>query len=255
MIRHTFSILQGIGEKLEKRLWRSSVLTWDDFLNTSDISFIGIQQKKYFDSRFSTAQHQLNRANSVYFADTMKRSEHWRLFDVFKKDAVCLDIETNGFMPDSGGYTTLVGLFDGYDYQFLMHGVNLTPDNLSRMLSGYKYLITFYGAVFDVPFLKRSMPQLQISMPHFDLCFGARKLGFRGGLKKLEVEFGIRRDDAVAGIDGYDAVRLWEFASQGSSEALDLLKLYNREDTVNLFNLAVLLYNGLREQTGIEDYL
>lgn len=255
MIRHTFSILQGIGEKVERRLWESGVLTWNDFLNTSYISFIGIQKKNYFDSSLSTAQHQLDRANAIYFADTIKRSEHWRLFDVFKKDIVCLDIETNGFMPESGGYTTLVGIFDGYDYQCLMHGVNLTPDNLSQLLSGYKYLITFYGAVFDIPFLKRSMPQCHISIPHFDLCFGARKLGFRGGLKKLEVEFGIRRDDAVTGIDGYEAVKLWEFARQGSSEALDLLKLYNREDTVNLFNMAILLYNRLRVQTGIEDYL
>jgi uncharacterized protein YprB with RNaseH-like and TPR domain len=255
MIQHTFSILQGIGETLERRLWRSGVLTWNDFLRTSDISFIGIQKKNYLDSRLLTAQHQLDRANAIYFADTIKRSEHWRLFDVFKKDAVCLDIETNGFMPESGGYTTLVGIFDGYDYQCLMHGVNLTPDNLSQLLSGYKYLITFYGAVFDIPFLNRSLPQFHISIPHFDLCFGARKLGFKGGLKKLEVEFGIRRDDAVTGIDGYEAVKLWEFARQGSSEALALLKLYNREDTVNLFNMAILLYNKLREQTGIEDYL
>ena len=255
MIQHTFSILQGIGEKLEKRLWRSGVLTWDDFLNTSDISFIGIEKKNDFDSSLSKAQDQLDRANAIYFANTIKRSEHWRLFDVFKKDTVCLDIETNGFMPESGGYTTLVGIYDGYDYQCLIYGVNLTPDNLSQLLSGYKYLITFYGAVFDIPFLKKAMPEFHLSIPHFDLCFGARKLGFRGGLKKLEVEFGIRRDDAVTGIDGYEAVKLWEFARHGSSEALDLLKLYNREDTVNLFNMAILLYNRLRVQTGIEDYL
>ena len=158
MIRHTFSILQGIGQKIEKRLWETGVLTWNDFLNASDISFIGIQKKNDFDSRLSTAQRQLEKANALYFTDAVKRSEHWRLFDVFKKDAVCLDIETNGFMPESGGYTTLVGVFDGYDYQCLMHGANLTPDNLSKLLSGYKYLITFYGAVFDIPFLKRSMP-------------------------------------------------------------------------------------------------
>jgi len=255
LIQHTFSILQGIGERLEKKLWRSGVLTWDDFLNTSDISFIGSQKKNHFDSRLATAQHQLKKANAIYFAESMKRSEHWRLFDVFKKDTVCLDIETNGFMPESGGYTTLVGVFDGYDYQCLIHGVNLTPDTLSQLLSGYKYLITFYGAVFDIPFLERSMPQLHISMPHFDLCFGSRKLGFRGGLKKLEAEFGIQRDEAVTGIDGYEAVKLWEYARLGSSEALALLKLYNREDTVNLFSMAMLLYNKLRAQTGIEEYL
>ena len=68
------------------------------------------------------------------------------------------DIETSGLMPDKGGYVTVVGMYDGCDYKCFVRGNGLSPENLNKALSGYKYLITFYGAVFDIPFLFRSMP-------------------------------------------------------------------------------------------------
>jgi uncharacterized protein YprB with RNaseH-like and TPR domain len=132
--------------------------------------------------------------------------------------------------------------------------VNLAPEYLAEAFAGYKYLITFYGSIFDIPFLLRSMPGLHFDIPHFDICFGARKIGFKGGLKKLEADLGIIRDESVQGMDGYDAVKLWEHARQGSREALGLLQLYNKEDTVNLFSIAGTIYQGLRMQTGIEEF-
>ena len=39
MIKHTFSILPGIGDKLEKRLWRNGIVTWEDFLAANYIDF------------------------------------------------------------------------------------------------------------------------------------------------------------------------------------------------------------------------
>jgi hypothetical protein len=59
----------------------------------------------------------------------------------------------------------------------------------------------------------------------------------------------------VKGLNGYDAVKLWEKARKGSKEALDLLRIYNKEDTVNLFEIADVVYRKLRSQTGIEEYL
>jgi uncharacterized protein YprB with RNaseH-like and TPR domain len=56
-------------------------------------------------------------------------------------------------------------------------------------------------------------------------------------------------------MNGYDAVHLWENARRGSRDALERLKIYNREDTVNLFGIADTIYKGLRAQTGIEEYL
>jgi len=255
MIKNTFSILNGIGEKIEKRLWRSGILTWPDFIHSSDINILNSHKKCLFDEYLSKALKELENGNAEYFARTVKRREHWRLYDTFRGNAVCLDIETNGFMPGSGGYITVVGIYDGFDYKYFVKGVDLTPENLKKELSGYKYLITFYGSVFDIPFMLRTFPEVKFDIPHFDICFGSRKTGFKGGLKKLETAIGIQRDETVRGIDGYDAVKLWEYARQGSNEALELLISYNKEDTVNLFKIADLIYLKLRAQTGIEEYL
>jgi hypothetical protein len=255
MIRNSFSILSGIGEKIERRLWENGILTWSDFINDHDLHFFSPQKKFIFDELLSSASHELDNTNAVYFANFIKRREHWRLFDVFGEDAVCLDIETNGLMPESGGYITLVGLYDGFDYRCLVRDIDLTAENLSSAISGYKYLITFYGSAFDIPFIFMSMPEIKFNIPHFDICFGARRVGFKGGLKRLEIEIGIERHKDVRGLDGYDAVKLWEYGKQGSSEALELLKMYNKEDTVNLYQIAEITYQKLRYQTGIDEYL
>lgn len=255
VIRHTFSLLNGIGEKLERHIWRRGILTWDDFCNCREIDGISPERKRIYDNQLMQSSLELDVGNAEYFARIMKRREHWRLFDVFKEGAVCLDIETNGFQPGQGGYVTVVGLYDGYDWRCLVRGENLTVENLNRELSGYKCLITFYGTVFDVPFLLRTFPGVVFDIPHFDLCFAARRLKIDGGLKKLETIFGIERDNSVKGMDGYAAVKLWEQARRGSSEARELLLTYNREDTMNLLRLADILYERLKISTGIEEHL
>ena len=205
MIRHTFSLLNGIGEKLERSLWRRGILTWDDFLRLKEIEGISPERKIAYDDLLTRASIELGVGNAEYFARILKRREHWRLFDIFGEGAVCLDIETNGLQPGSGGYATVVGLYDGHDCRCFVRGENLTVENLNRELSRYKYLITFYGAAFDVPFLIRTFPGIKFDIPHFDLCFTARRLEMNGGLKKLEQMLGIDREECVRGLNGYDA--------------------------------------------------
>ncbi|MEW6215648.1 MAG: ribonuclease H-like domain-containing protein [Nitrospirota bacterium] len=255
MIKNTFSILDGIGQKLEKRLWREGILTWTDFLHIDTLPFINPERKRLMDDALFFADNELNAGNAEYFAGTLKRNEHWRLFDIFKDNAVCLDIETNGLPPNRGGYVTLVGMYDGKRYRCFVRGENLTAEALNEELFKYKYLITFYGSVFDIPFLRLCIPRIRFDIPHFDLCFGARRLGLKGGLKSLEPHFGIERQEEVRGMDGYDAVLLWQKAKMGVSRALDLLTLYNKEDTVNLFGIADIIYRRLRASTGIDEYL
>lgn len=255
MIRNTFSILNGVGERLERRLWGEGILTWPDFIGAESIELIKPEKKSFFDYALSSAARQLDNGNAVYFARALRRREHWRLFEVFRGNAVCLDIETSGLQPEKGGYVTVVGLYDGLEWKHLMCGENLSAKNLEQELSGYKCLITYYGSSFDIPFLQKTFPGVRFDIPHFDLCFAARKLGFKGGLKKLEVMLGIERDESVIGMDGYEAVKLWDAARKGSREARELLLTYNREDTVNLLQIAGKLYNGLKQETGIEEYI
>jgi len=255
MIRNTFCTLEGIGEKLERRLWEEGVLTWEDFRSADQLLGFSPEKKKLFDERLSIDAMQLEACNAEYFNMRIKRREHWRLFDFFKDNTVYLDIETNGLPPGSGGYATVVGLYDGYDYKCFIKGENLNAANLNREFEKYKCIVTFYGAVFDIPFLLRTFDGLKLNVPHYDLCFASRRLRMKGGLKKLEVDFGIERDESVVGLGGYEAVKLWESARRGSHEALALLVKYNKQDTVNLRQLGTILYERLRQATGIEEYL
>jgi uncharacterized protein len=253
VIRHTFSLLNGIGEKLERSLWKKGILSWDDFLRTEEIEGISPERKIGYDDLLTRASIELGVGNAQYFSRILKRREHWRLFEVFGKDAVCLDIETNGLQPGAGGYTTVVGLYDGIDSRCLVRGENLTVENLNRELEGYKCLITFYGAAFDVPFLIRTFPGVKFDIPHFDLCFTARRLDMNGGLKKLELMLGIERHESVRGMNGYDAVKLWEQVKRGSSEAMELLMIYNMEDTKHLLQIAKVFYDKMKDLSGIDE--
>jgi len=250
MIKNSFSILQGVGEKLERRLWANGIRSWDDFLAADEIGFLGLERKRFYDERLHQAASHLDLEDEQYFAKTLRGKEHWRLFPDFRKYAVALDIESNGYTPAAGGYPTVVGLYDGVDYKALVKGQDLTCENLEKELSRYKYLITFFGSGFDVPFLKQTLG-VRFTMPHFDLSFAGKQAGLKGGLKKLEDQFGILREDSVRGLNGYDAVKLWKTAKKGDAVALDLLIAYNRCDTVNLFALADRLYGMLRDQSGI----
>ncbi len=69
---------------------------------------------------------------------------------------------------------------------------------------------------------------------HLDLRFILSRLGFRGGLKRIEPQFGIKRAPEVAGLNGYDAVLLWGRYQRGDRTAGRLLLQYNQEDVLNL---------------------
>jgi uncharacterized protein YprB with RNaseH-like and TPR domain len=73
-------------------------------------------------------------------------------------------------------------------------------------------------------------------------------LGYHGGLKRIEHQWGIVREDGVAGLTGFDAVLLWARYRRGDSEALERLIAYNRADVVNLEVLLKRGYELARDQ-------
>lgn len=256
MIKNSFILLEGIGEKREKRLWKEGILTWDDFFLCKEVLDLDWEKKSKYDEILYKAIECLNHKDCYFFTETLKKREHWRLFEEFMNDALCLDIETNGYQAQKGGYVTVVGLYSSKGYKALVKGENLTEQSLQEIFDEHKYLITFYGSIFDIPFLKSEFPDLRIEhIPHFDLFFAGKRLGIQGGLKKLESMFLLERDESLQGLNGYDAVKLWKSYLNGSTESLELLISYNRADTENLFHLAKIFYEMLRSQTGIEEFV
>ena len=78
---------------------------------------------------------------------------------------------------------------------------------------------------------------------HIDLRYILRSVGLTGGLKGCETQAGIDRGE-LTGLDGYDAVLLWnDYQRNGNQKALETLLAYNSQDIVNLEILMVLAYN------------
>jgi uncharacterized protein YprB with RNaseH-like and TPR domain len=254
MISSTFVLLKGIGDTTERRLWDHGIATWAAFRSTPTIPWISTARKTLYDQQLAVADTHLAQDDSRFFTQCLKPRDHWRLYNRFRASALFLDIETTGLSADEGE-VTMVGLSSGGTMTTLIRGDSLTREHLEDHFTKASVLVTFCGTLFDVPYLKAKFPGLTVDMPHIDLCFVARRLGLRGGLKHIEREMGIERPPHLQGLDGWDAVRLWHAWEAGDPQALAQLRAYNEADTINLNTLADLLYDQLVEHcTGSADH-
>ena len=244
MIEHTFQMLPSVGKKKELAIWESGIRTWDDFLSADTVGSMKPALKESGDSLIAQASELLDQGDSYTLSDIVPKSEHWRMYRHFRNDSAYLDIETDGLSRDS--LVTVVTVHRKDATYTLTHGIDLTPESLSEALEGVKMLVTFNGSCFDVPVLRNSFPTVDFDMPQFDLRFTSRKVGYRGGLKPLEISMGIVRDEEIEGVDGAEAVALWkQWERNGDRDSLDILVEYNRADTMNLVPIADRIFDRM----------
>jgi hypothetical protein len=247
MLQNSFVLLDGIGPRRELSLWRSGISDWDSFLSTGRIRGIGGEQKGFLDARLHIASERLRKKDSGFFATAMPRKEHWRLLREFGGSVAFLDIETTGISLNSP--VTVVGIYDGSRMHHLVRGQNLNRENLCAMLSSVQSIVTFNGAGFDLPIIENQFPGSVPRVPHVDLRYPMKRLGYVGGLKRIERELGIERDRRVEYMTGEDAVYLWRLWERGGKvNALELLLEYNAEDCRNLKRIASYAYRELRRR-------
>ena len=248
MIRAMFIFLDGIGPKTEKKLQSLGIKSWEDFLSSDTIKGISRKRKAFYNQKLREAEFHLKNKDWKYFVKRVKKHDHWRFFKTLNKykKVLYLDIETTGLSRDYHDIT-IVGLYNGTKMKALIKGIDLTAENLKKELDGYEMLVTFRGRRFDLPFIRRKFSGLDFNLFHFDLCLDGKKVGLKGGLKNIERELGIRRDEEVMAINGKEAPLLWERYENGEKKALDLLLKYNEEDTKNLSQLAEIIYTRLLE--------
>ena len=249
MLESTFIFLKGIGESTEQRLWKQGINTWETFLRHPAIPYISHARKTLYDQDLEQAEQNLNKGNAKFFGRLLKARDHWRLFKTFRSRTAFLDIETTGDPPETGEIT-LVGIYGHGRMTTLIQGESLNARNLKRELEKYDLIVTFFGSGFDLPYLRYKFPEVELDHPHFDLCFAARRLGYKGGLKHIEHEFGLPRPRQVAGLTGWDAVYLWQAWQAGDSQARARLLQYNEADVKNLEPLAELIYDRLVQHYG-----
>ncbi len=245
MIEESFIFLKDVSYKTENLIW-SQAKDWSTFLSTPTLSGISPKKKFFHDAQIRQAQKSLMQENVRALSQLFPKREHWRLYDWFKDDAVFLDIETTM----SYGSITVIGLYDGKEVKQLVNGFNLDKDLLKRELSQYKLLVTFNGASFDIPVIQRYFKDIVPNIPHIDLRSVCTRIGWTGGLKKIEQDIGIKRPGELEGMAGGDAVILWDkFMHTEDKTYLDKLLLYNEQDIVNLKPLANQSISRLWEKT------
>ena len=241
MLENTFIHIPGIGKKTEQMLWDRGILCWSDFLNSNEPifsnardRFIKDELKASLDSIFDIS----------FFKNRLSSGEMWRLFKSFQDGTVYLDIET------SGGYQgtdeiTVIGIYDGKNVQTFINGINLEKFEIS--IEPYDLMITFNGTCFDVPYIRRQFRNISLPVAHIDLRFVLKRLGYNGGLKKIEREMGLARSREIDGMNGYHAIMLWKEYQWGEKGALDKLIKYNTADISNLEPLMERAYRELMD--------
>ncbi|MBM3457987.1 MAG: exonuclease [Armatimonadetes bacterium] len=241
MLGKTFVHVPGVGEKTEHRLWGQGAHSWEHFLaepTRFPLPDARLAEAIEIVSRSLTARQRLDHR---FFAERLKPGDHWRALPEFADRTAYLDIETDGGRgPDC---VTVIGLYRKGEVQQFIRGENLLafPDALEEV----SLLVTFFGTGFDLPVLRETFPRLRFEQLHVDLCPTLRRLGFRGGLKRIERELGIGRSGDTVHLVGSDAPRLWSEWLWGHRESRDRLLRYNAEDIVNLAPLAELAYERL----------
>ncbi len=249
MLESSFIFLNGVGETTEKRLWEQGITHWDQFLHATDLPGITTGRKPLYDQEVEEMAKDFTQGNWRTLAKRFKSKDHWRFLQAFRSRTAYLDIETTG-EPAGYGDITIVGLFANGKTTTLVKDDSLTQERLQEELDKYDLLVTFFGSGFDVPYLRTTYPKLNINHAHFDLCFAARRLGLRGGLKHIEMELGFGREQEIQGLDGWAAVGLWHAWQAGDEEAGRKLCLYNEADVINLAPLAEHIYDEFSHRYG-----
>ena len=240
MLRHTFLHIPGIGYKTETKLWLGGFISWQDYVEHCDSCSTLARRQGEVLRRLEVSARALAEKDARHFEDSLPSAESWRLYGDFREKTAFVDIETTGLYPGADAIT-VIGVFDGVSARAFVRGVNL--EEFAGEIRKYSLLVTFNGKRFDLPFIRRVFGEFPLLQGHVDLLFPLRRMGFRGGLKRIEVDLGIEREGALKNVDGYMTVLLWREYKRGNQAALDTLIRYNLEDVVNLQYLADTVYN------------
>ena len=238
MLTASFSLFKGLSPSSETALWQRGVFTWKDFRVLADRSPLSPTKRESVLRQIEEAETVLSAGLFDWFLNRLQNADKPRIYPHCRTGIRYIDIETTGYAKSD--QITTIAVYDGNTPSAYVKGFNLR--HFPEALSGATILVTFNGARFDLPMLRKRFG-LDLNLPHIDLLPVTRAYGYTGGLKAIEKKMGIGRGRAKD-TDGREAIRLWQrFSDHGDRKALEKLLEYNTLDAVNLEAILVRLYN------------
>lgn len=231
MLHVSLRVLSGVSAKKEVDLWRSGVRSWDDLERHL------VPQRSLLDddpAQDSPLLHEVRACKTAlasrdagFLAARLDRAEHYRVAASFLEDCLFVDIETTGLSRYYDQITVIGWLLAG-EYGLYVQGQSSAQ--FREVASRAKCVITFNGTLFDLPFIREAMPDLELPVVHVDLRFLAKRVGLTGGQKEIERSIGIGRSEDVGSVSGEFAPVLWHRYTNGDLGSLRTLLEYNLAD-------------------------
>lgn len=240
-LENSFILIPGIGQKTEKKLWKNGTTHWNHIEDSSVLS----ENKRTKAANFiEKAEKNLEVGNTHFFRDKLPSKELWRTYQNFRENACFFDIETTGLDKNRNKVTTVSFHRNGED-KTLVRGQDLTKENLEKEIFESSIFVSFNGKRFDQPFLEHNFG-IEMDKPHIDLMYPCKRIGYSGGLKKIEKQLNIDRE--LEDLDGREAIKLWKKYEKGNEEALRKLVKYNQYDARNLKKLFDNVHSHLKAE-------
>lgn len=231
MLTRTFQHLPGVGEVTECRLWKTGILSWKDLERHWGRQLSLFSRIRNGRSALNESWEALYKVDTAFFAELLPTCEWYRIALEFPERTLFLDIETTGLSHVYDRLTMVGWRYDGR-YSATI-GEELSQQFLD-LLHDAAVLVTYNGIRFDVPFLKYKFPEINFPTCHIDLRYLARREGFSGGQKHVEVDLGVARPTELSELRGGDAPLLWYDYLEGDLDALRYLAEYNHADVEGL---------------------
>jgi uncharacterized protein YprB with RNaseH-like and TPR domain/predicted nuclease with RNAse H fold len=232
MLSSTFKYLPGIRRNAEARLWQQGIFTLDDLLHAES------KQKDLFDGNDSPLVSKIKLFKEVIqtrdfdtLAALLRSEDYYRAALTFPEDTIFLDIETTG-LSRFYDKITLIGWKFRSSYGAYIRGGD--PREMLSAIERASVVVTYNGTTFDLPFVQKEFPKVQLPPIHVDLRYLAKRVGLTGGQKAVEEAIGVFRSKSVKAVEGEFAPVLWAQYRRGNMVAMKRLIQYNHADVHGL---------------------
>jgi len=232
VLRSTFKHLRAAIREPERRIWERGVLWLEDYIDPSNqLDFFSQERESKINPLIEATREAISNKDAAFFANELDPQDWFRVVLEFPEDTLFLDIETTG-LSKYYDIATIVGWSLNGKYSVHVRGQDdATFRNAMRDACA---VVTYNGTLFDIPFVQKEFPGIEIPPIHVDLRFAGKRVGLVGGQKKIETELGMVRSKVAQAVEGEFAPVLWAQYMRGDVRALRRLITYNHADVTGL---------------------